>query len=255
MYEQNLMQAGLTKGQAEVYSALIKNGPLIAARAAKLTTLSRPLAYRTLEELIRLGLAEKKEEKGKVAIFEAAHPTKLHEVIQKKKEELAISEESLESVLGQMVSDFSSFSTEPGIRFLPGKRGLEIAYDDIIKTKQDIRLIRSLYDDTVPEIFALVEQQIERQRKNDIHVRAITPIVEETEKVMNTEDKKNLVERRIIPKEQFPTTAQIILYGQKAAITVFQGHLFTTIIENAEVSETLGAMFEYIWEKTPSPYL
>lgn len=249
------MQAGLTKGQAEVYSALIKNGPMVAARAAKITTLSRPLAYRTLQELIRLGLVEKKEEKGKVAIFEATHPVKLHEIIQKKKEEIALSENSLESVLGEMVSDFSSFSTEPGIRFLPGKRGLEIAYNDIIKTRQDIRLIRSLHDDDKPEIAELIIQQIERQRKNNIHVRAITPIVEETERVMKKEDKNNLVERRIIPKEQFETPAQIILYGQKIAITSFCGPLFTTIIENAAVYETLGAMFEYIWEKTPSPYL
>ncbi|MCK9352473.1 MAG: helix-turn-helix domain-containing protein [Candidatus Paceibacterota bacterium] len=255
MYEQNLMQAGLTKGQAEVYSALIKNGPMIAARAAKTTSLSRPLAYRTLEELIRLGLAEKKEEKGKVAIFEAAHPVKLHEIIRKKKEELAISEGSLESVLGQMVSDFSSFSTEPGIRFLPGKRGLEIAYRDIIKTKQDIRLIRSLYDDDKQEIAELIVEQIERQKRNNIHVRAITPIVEETERVMRTEDKNNLVERRLIPKEEFETTAQIILYGQKTAITSFQGPLFTTIIENAAVSETIGAMFEYMWAKAPNPYV
>jgi len=255
MYEQNLMQAGLTRGQAEMYSALIKNGPMVAARAAKTTSLSRPLAYRTLTELIRLGLAEKKEEKGKVAIFEASHPVKLHEIIQKRKGELAISERSLESVLGEMVSDFSSFSTEPGIRFLPGKRGLEVAYNDIIKTRQDIRLIRSLYDDNKPEIAGLIAGQIERQRKNNIHVRAITPIVEETERVMNTEDKNNLVERRLIPKEQFETPAQIILYGQKIAITSFQGPLFTTIIENAAVCETISAMFEYIWAKAPNPYL
>lgn len=246
------MQAGLTKGQAEMYSALIKNGPMVAARAAKTTSLSRPLAYRTLHELIRLGLAGKTEEKGKVAVFSAEHPAKLHEVIQKKKEEIGVSEESLESVLGKMVSDFSLFSKEPGIRFLPGKRGLEAVYNDIIAEKKDIRLIRSLYDDSVNvDVAVLIEKQIERQRRNNIHVRAITPIVEETAENMRKNDKKNLVERRVIPKEQFKTTAQIVLYGQKTAITSFQGSIFTTIIENTAVNETIGAMFEYIWSKTP----
>ena len=84
MYTQLLINAGLTKIQAETLDFLIKNGQSKAAEIAKSTSLARGVAYKALEELTELKLVEKNEQKGKVALFAAQHPSRIEEFFEEK---------------------------------------------------------------------------------------------------------------------------------------------------------------------------
>ena len=66
-YRESLVKAGLDKSQASIYEAMVKIGPSPASDIARAAGIGRPLSYKVLEELIALGLAEKKEKPGKVA--------------------------------------------------------------------------------------------------------------------------------------------------------------------------------------------
>ena len=82
-YREALTQTGLTKDQSAVYETLVKKGALPASDAAFAAGISRPLAYKILDELLETGLVEK-DESRKVARFTPAHPLKLKEVVEKR---------------------------------------------------------------------------------------------------------------------------------------------------------------------------
>ncbi len=246
-YEEPLQTAGLTHDQAALYEVLIKNGPLPASKAAQHATISRTLSYKVFDELTEKGLVEKKEEKGKVAVFQAVHPMKLKEIIDEQARRAEDAKGALQTVLTHLVSDYNTVSGQPGVRMLEGIRGITELYKDILDEQKNICLIRSPDDDKFPELADLVEKQIRDQVRLGIKTRAITPLVPETSETVLAYDAVRLVERRIIPLEKFQTPAQIILYAQKVALTSYDQALMTTIIENAAISATFTTLFEYIW--------
>ena len=128
MFEQQLEQSGLTKNQAIVYEALLKTGAVPARAVLAAIPLKRGLAYKVLDELGKQGIVVKKEEPGKVAIFEPAHPSKLKEIAEQKEKQAKNAQIALDGILGQLVSDYSLAAGKPGVGFYEGKEGLEKVY-------------------------------------------------------------------------------------------------------------------------------
>jgi sugar-specific transcriptional regulator TrmB len=247
-YEQSLIAAGLTKDEAAVYEILIKNGPLRASSIQRRTTISRPLIYKVLDELTHIGLVEKKEEPGKVAIFVPAHPIKLRDVIEKQREEAERAKLAIDGVLGSLTSDFNLVSGKPGVQYYEGLSGIHALYATILKEKKDIKLIRSIDDERVPDLESLVKQQIMNQVSLGIHAQTITPFVKDIPADFQKLDEQNFVTRRIVPLEKLSTPAQIIIFGNYVGITSYSDPLITTIVENNAIAKTMQHVFDYMWE-------
>src|SRR3989344_3806878 len=125
MFEQQLEQSGLTKNQAVVYEALLKTGATPARTLLAAIPLKRGLAYKVLDELAGLDLVSKKDEPGKVAIFEPAHPSKLKEIAETKEKQAQNTQVALDGILGQLSSDFNLSAGKPGVRFYEGVEGVK----------------------------------------------------------------------------------------------------------------------------------
>jgi sugar-specific transcriptional regulator TrmB len=220
---------------------------LPARKATFLAGVPRTLGYKVLGELETLGLVVKKDEPGKVAVFSAAHPLKLKELAENRLNEAKDAKNALESTLSKLISDFNTVAGQPGVRILEGLGGIAELYEDELNEQQLIRLIRSPEDDSVPELKAMVQKQIEEQKKLGISVRVIAPMTPGTPQKIISFDKERGVERRIIPLEQFAIPAQIAIYANKVALTAYEGSIITTIIENTAIRLTFEIMFEYIW--------
>ncbi len=205
------------------------------------------MAYKVIDQLLDLGLVERIDT-AKVALFAPTHPDRLTDLITKKQESLRIAEQSIKSVLGNMVSDYNLYSGKPNIRFYEGPQGVQTLYDDILLEKKDILLIRSPFDDSRPELADMVNKQIHSQKKNGIKTRAITPIGSSSISTAIHEDKERLVTRCLISKENFSLPAQILIYGDKVALTSYKEFLVTTIIQNPDIRETFETIFNHIWK-------
>lgn len=239
---------GLSQSQGVVYHTLLRAGLLTASALAKrIPHVSRPMVYKVLDELESLELIDKHETKGQTTTFQAKHPFLLRNLIAREQAKLAGHKTALDNVLPELVSQFITATSKPGVRILPGREGLLDLYDDILNENQDILLMRSPRDDDVPDLAILVEHQIAAQVKQGIRTRAITPFEELSRQTIKYFDEKRLVDRRIISKEKFDIPAQIIVYSDKVAITAFDEELMTTIIENEAINRTYRIVFEYIW--------
>ncbi|KKU70610.1 MAG: hypothetical protein UX94_C0003G0004 [Parcubacteria group bacterium GW2011_GWA2_47_21] len=65
------------------------------------------------------------------------------------------------------------------------------------------------------------------------------------------EDEKYLITRKIVPKDELHIPAQIIIYGEKVAITNFKEGFINVLMESKYIADTFRIMFEYMWNKIP----
>lgn len=250
MNKELLLHIGLSENEADVYLALLEKGMLSVAQLAKTTKSKRANLYNILTHLAARGAVEKVMKKG-VAYFQANDPQNLLILAEQQEEQLRHHREALELVMPSLKSLYQFSNEKPSVSSFEGIGGLKKIYDDINKTKKNILLLRSVFDNDRADLDRLVHQQIERQVEAGIRTRVIAPLVSNTkEKILNF-DKKNLVERRIVSREQFTLPAQIIVYENKVAVTDLKGKaLVSTLIENESIAQTFRILFEYIWSQT-----
>lgn len=245
IYGEFLQGAGLTAEQGHIYEILLKNGVLPARKISLLSNMKRGLCYKVIDQLLAIGLIERIDKK--VALFSPVHPQKLTETLEKRRESLQLAEQSLKTVLGSMVSDYNLYSGRPNVRFYEGLEGIDILYEDILLEKKPLKLIRSPFDDKGPELAAKVDKQLKRQLEAGIETRAITPHEPDSEKTMKIEDASRGVMRVLLPKEKLTIPAQIIIYGDKIAMTSYGEFMVTTILQNPDIKTTFDALFEILW--------
>jgi sugar-specific transcriptional regulator TrmB len=245
MYKKVFEQAGLSKEQADIYKILLEKGASTAKTVSLSSGIKRGLAYKTLEKLEILGLITKEEEKGSVAKFYPSHPKNLEKIIQNKKNDLDQSSNILESILPELVSNYNLSIGKPNVQSFEGLKGLNHLYQDILKTKKDIKIIRSAKDVEDKEVESKILEQIDNQVKAGINVDLIGPT---NPKATLSNDIKNNVTRRSFDPKNFTLPAQIIIYGDKVGITAFDESMITTIVDSPAIKQTMESIFSLLWK-------
>lgn len=246
MNEKTLSGAGLTLEQAKVYLCLLEGGLMPVKAIASKTSVGRALIYKILKQLMVLRLVEQRDDIGKITLFLPTHPLRIKEMIANKKSEFEETEKSFGSFYGKLVSDFNMLSGKPSVQFLEGLDGLQKVYDDILDINQDIRVISSPEQDR-EHALDLIREQIRKQKTMNIRTKAITPLGNQKVATPIEEDAQHLITRKSVPIEKLNIPAQIIIYGDKVAVTNFKETVITVLIESKYISETFVKMFEYIW--------
>lgn len=255
LYSQALTAAGLTEDQARIYEILLKRGPRQAGQLPKAVGISRTYVYKLLEDLAEMGLVTKDDPPGAPARFVASHPFAVQELARKRAKEADIASRTIEGVMGSLISDYTTSNHIPGIRVLPELKGVAELYRDLLHVGADVKLIRSTYDDDSPERMDLVLAQIGLQTKHGIHTRLIGPMPTDVSvEELHKRDRARLTTRRIFPREKFSLPAQILMYGNRVALTSYRDTIITSIIENEAISETFGTLFEMMWLSASDPY-
>lgn len=252
MHAEYLEDAGLTDDQTIIYLTLLQNGSVQASRLAMLSGLKRSHVYKILGQLENLNLVEK-DETGSVTRFTPEHPSKLRLLVDKRLETLQQTKHTLEANIDSMISQYNFISSKPNVQFFEGEKGLQRIYNGIISAKKDILLFRSPYDNKYKELSEMIESQIKKQVKNNIKTKAITPVPDKDIRNSFEYDYGRKVERRILKESEFTIPAQIIIYGNKVGITSYRKGIFTTIIDNEDISESFQKIFMHLWDKADMP--
>ncbi|GIU68842.1 MAG: hypothetical protein KatS3mg002_0078 [Candidatus Woesearchaeota archaeon] len=127
-----------------------------------------------------------------------------------------------------------------------GITGIKTIFEDILKTKQDIKgygnthLMIELLEHYVP---SYIKKRIEEK----IFFQLLTE-PSQNSRNMQKEDKKSFRETRFIKQLQTISTATYI-YGNKVAIiTLLKKEPLGILIENEEVSKSQRTLFNILWE-------
>ncbi len=247
-----LTKAGLSEDQAEVYVALLSRGRTTASKLRPFTSLSRPMLYRILDELIELDLVLKEDKPQMVSQFECAHPVKLREFIDQKRAEVAAREQALENVLTPLISDFTALSGKPGVQFLPGRDGVEKALADTLGASDPIYayIDTEAIDTHVRDINArYVKERIARGVPKRI-LMIDSPLAREKARAADGE----LTDIRVIVGGAAPIVPAVIeIYGGKVTYITFKDGLYAaTIIQDESIYTMHRYLFSRQWESARS---
>lgn len=253
MNNQSLINAGLTPEQADIYLSLLDHGPQTAISLAKTTKVKRTYVYKICQELAHQNLVNI-EQHGRTTTFSPTSPIAIQSQIDAKKNQINSAQLIFDNILPSLESKYRLIETKPTITYYEGVHGFKKIYSEIIKDKNDVLLFRSVFDDKNKETQDIINKALENQVRLKIHTQTITPIVSDTKKTYLNLDKKRLVNRHITRNPKFLLNSQIIIFGDKVAITSFKEKITSTIIDNKDISQTFRQIFYLLWDVTESEH-
>lgn len=240
MTEEQLQQLGLSPTQAKAYLLLVLTGKLTPADLMSKTGDSRTNAYMVLDRLVELGLAIK-DEVGKKLIYRSNSPVGLAKIAERQRERATQTESKIRDAMPELVKFYHAHRTQPGVRFLQGKEGLQQVYQDHLKTGGDEVIFRTAADN---EYYGqgLLDYMGERAAKG-IKTDMISPWQRRMAADAPTENIRLKRDVTFVPPEAYTAPVEISVYGSRVAITSFGEEAIATLIDSPQVAEAMRQVF------------
>ncbi len=238
-----LKRLGLHDTQAKLYEAMLLSGPATVTQLATKTNEKRTTVYMALDRLEQLGLVAQNTDKR--ATYHANNPLALRNLLLKQQEEIKKSNKELQAALPFMVSRYNLNYSQPGILHLEGVQAIEELYADIIRRGDEVLIFPSRKDQDDPDVALLISEQIKKQFKAGIKVRALYAVEDRV-----SADQRLVMERKGVFVRhigQHEYDAQILVYGDTVAMTTFSNGVFTSLVTSPQIAQTHRAVFENMW--------
>lgn len=253
MYNDILIQLGLSPSESTIYEYLLKNGQSTVGEIIKKTPLKRGVAYNILSDLIKKGLVSEKKikirkGKEKVAHFIPNHPEKLREYLENKKSQLDKVERTLNANLPSFVSDFNLISGKPGVRFFEGIEGIKKVIKDSLTAKNVIYS----YTDIEAIVKYADKINMEYVKKRDalgIKKRGIVIDSPFARKYLKDYHQQT-TDTKFIDHKLFPFHTIMQIYDGKVSYqTLSETSKIAVIIEDKNIYQMHKSLFEFTWSK------
>lgn len=247
-YTEILQKSGLTEAQAMIFESLIKEKNIKAGKLAKLLPIKRGLVYKSLEDLVMLGLVEKEEKSGEVAQFRPKHPSLLRELVEKRTMAMKDVEQALQGVLPSMVSQYNLGFGAPGVLFYEGLEGIEKVLEDSLTAKE---IIYSYVDVEAVEksIGDINARYMKKRERLDIYKKLLvpdTPFI----RGLYTKEKSLVTEVRAIPESAISFEVTMQIYdGKVSYLTLANDRKLGVIIEDPHIYQMHRYLFEMLYDK------
>ncbi len=252
-YTKEITDTGLSKEQAVIYEVLLKLGVSPASAIAKAipsgTTLSRPLVYKVLEELIGLDLASKSEETGKIAKFTPKHPVAITKVIDEQRERIERTKKQFLATSGKLSSLFNLSVGKPGVQFYEGEDGVWEVLVDSLSATEEILTYADL-EAIAKYIPALNAEYSTMREEQDVKKRGLVVDSPEARKFLKSYDGKVTNTKLISASEGFlPFQTVVQIYDNKVSyITLTDEYLMGVIVTDQYIANTHKYLFESLWK-------
>ncbi len=252
-----LKKIGLSENEAKTYLALLELGGSTAQEISKKAGVKRATTYVQLEALMKLGLVtsfEKAPERKNGApktFFRAEDPEYLQTRIKHEKKAVEEHERTLKEILPDLGKLYLSAGERPRVRFFEGIEGVKTMLSGTFKVKTEAKEILGVMDlDGALQIFPKLTEEYTPERAGRgissrvIYTSSQGPLFEKTDAAM-------LRESRFLPKDKFPFSGDISIYGDEVVISAIKSAKpFGVIMESKEIADSLRAVFELAWQGT-----
>lgn len=238
MLEKILENIGLTAKEAKIYLATLEIGSNPVSKIASKAKINRVTTYDILEKLSKKGFISSFT-RARVKFFTALEPEKLVTEYQKRIAELENSLPNLKALNTEISS--------PKVTTFEGIEGIKQIYADSLTSKSSIRNFCDVTE--VTKHWPTYQQDYVSQRvQKNIFLKGII-LDDESGRTAKSSDQYNHRELRLISKEKYNFTSEIMIYDNKVAIITFGSEMIGLLIESPGVAKTHGSLFNLMWNK------
>lgn len=145
MDKSKLITAGLQPQQAEMYVLLLEKGSLLPPEAATKLKLTRSNAYKILDKLVELGLADK-QKIGKKMTYQPSNPLALTNMVLEVRNQVTAQEDAVKSLLDELLKRYYEKTEQPTVQAVTGRKAVISSYQQQINLRKPIYFVRSTAD-------------------------------------------------------------------------------------------------------------
>ncbi len=231
-----LHKIGLSDGEAKVYLALLKLGPVPVSKLKEETHLHRTTIYDFVEKLLNKGLVTYVVKTG-IKYYNAVSPEKLLEYVKEK-------EETVLDVLPQLIKIGSLQREEIHVEVYKGTEGVKSLLNDVVRVGKDY-VIFGIDESMFQEKFGIFMDQFFRKEKEKKF----------RERILTRDDVSFVYPYetaiyRYLPRESFNPTPTYV-YGDNVAILIWEP-LSVIKIRSAALADSYTKHFEILWKLAAS---
>jgi sugar-specific transcriptional regulator TrmB len=229
--QEELELAGLTKIEAEVYLALLRNGQSHTGKIIKKTGLHKATVYQILERLQEKGVVGNITEKNAKTFF--ANDPKI--ILDQLKEK----ERRLENIMPQL-RGLKEQDKTVNAQVIRGREGIIQIYNEVLKEEEYDSIGSGI---PILEILGPYFYRIQKIKK-DKKIKARVLI---SEKHKGTQFAKEMSgEYRYLPRS-WEGPSNTIIYGHKIAIIIWTEKI-AFVLDSPETSKSYRKYFEVLWK-------
>ena len=240
--KETLVKTGFSDNESSVFLALLELGKGTVSQITRKAGLNRTTGYDILDSLVLKGLASVSGKEPKQE-YNAESPDKLISILEKQSQEA----ESKISEIKKIIPDLKSIHNvagRPKVRFYEGVNGLKDVYEDTLTSHEEI-LAYANVDQMHQTLTGYFPKYYERRAEKNISIRAIIPD-SPVGKNRASEDKKEMRETALVPKDKYNFSPEINIYDDKVMIASWREKL-GIIIESAEIADAMKKIYELAW--------
>ncbi len=233
MVKELLQEAGLSRGESEVYLILLKLGETSATQVAKHTKIARPNVYDYLNKLKERGFVSFVNKNGKT-YYIPSPPQRIVDYFEEKRDRLKDNLETLNKL-------YVTKRDAPIVEIFEGEQGFKFLINDIITTKKDF--VGWGGSDKLKEYLPkhIIERYLNLRKKYNIRAKLLYV---EKESILKTP----LTEFKSIP-QTYTCPSTTLTYADCVATIIYSNIPIIIFIKNKEVAESYQNHFKLLWKK------
>lgn len=247
MDTQALHAAGLSEGETKVYLALLELGDSTTGPVIKASGVSRSIVSLILEKLSQKGLVSVIV-KEKTHYYQAHPPQSLMDVLQTQEETLAITRNSIQAMLPQLML-MQQHAPKSEIRVFHGFKGLITVHEHLYERLHEGDEYFYMGIDEQPQFFhSYWKKDHMRRAKAKIKCKLL---FNEKIPISVLQDRNSYLgcDARYMPKGINPP-AWFMSYNGVAAISIPADKPLTVEMVNPEIAKAFQIYFQQIWNLT-----
>jgi len=240
--KETLEHIGLTRGEIDVYIALLKLGLSTTGKITKLANISSSKVYEVLQRLINKGLANYVIENGK-HYYSATPARRLVDFLEDKKNALSESQEIIKELIPEIESKREENKTPEAIIYR-GKKGPLIALNEVLdqykKGAKESIGYGTDEDDYVKHFPAQLNDFLKKAKKYKVNERLLF--------VKGFKSPNPYAKIRYL-SEEYLSPVRIMVCNNKVFIVDFTEPMTTIVIEKEEIARAYMNHFNILWKK------
>lgn len=239
--KQSLEELGLGKTKADVYLATLEVGSGTAEAIGRRAGIPRTTAHEVLQQLLPKGLVSVTKQ-GRRNIYTAESPKQLQHLLHEQ-------ENTLLSILPNLLSLHNTSADRPRVRFYEGTEGIRTVFEDTLKSKtKTLSAILSIQDIDKVAGARWFANYTDHRVKSGRRLHVIRSNETEVGDKYPSSKKENREVHYAHPGMIF--NLSIYLYDNKVAFFGTTKEPYAMLVESDDLHQTLLNLFEVLWQVT-----